>query len=100
MKIACKYRFSNEEIEAIKEARRVNKDKRADARLKALELRAEGVKGKEVSQATGFHAAYPSKTMQGSAKPVNCACDGGMPTADRYRRIGVKLLYGGISFTE
>ena len=40
------------------QARRVNKDKRADARLKALELRAEGMKAKEVSQATGFHAAY------------------------------------------
>lgn len=58
MKMASKYRFSNEEIDAIKEARRVNKDKRADARLKALELRAEGMKAKEVSQATGFHAAY------------------------------------------
>ena len=56
--MASKYRFSSEEIAAIKEARRVNKDKRADARLKALELRAEGMKSKEVSQATGFHAAY------------------------------------------
>ena len=58
MKMGSKYRFSNEEIDAIKEARRANKDKRADARLKALELRAEGMKAKEVSQATGFHAAY------------------------------------------
>ena len=56
--MASKYRFSSEEVAAIKEARRVNKDKRADARLKALELRAEGMKSKEVSQATGFHAAY------------------------------------------
>ncbi len=56
--MASKYRFSSEEIAAIKEARRVNKDKRAEARLKALELRAEGMKSKEVSQATGFHAAY------------------------------------------
>ena len=56
--MASNYRFSSEEIAAIKEARRVNKDKRADARLKALELRAEGMKSKEVSQATGFHAAY------------------------------------------
>lgn len=58
MKMASKYKFSSEEIAAIKEARRVNKDKRAEARLKALELRAEGMKSKEVSQATGFHAAY------------------------------------------
>ncbi len=58
MKMASKYKFSSEEIAAIKEARKVNKDKRADARLKALELRAEGMKSKEVSRATGFHAAY------------------------------------------
>lgn len=56
--MASKYKFSSEEIAAIKEARRKNKDKRADARLKALELRAEGMKSKEVSQATGFHPAY------------------------------------------
>ena len=56
--MASKYKFSSEEIAAIKEARRINKDKRAEARLKALELRAEGMKCKEVSQATGFHAAY------------------------------------------
>ena len=56
--MASQYRFSNKEIAAIKEARRENKDKRADARLKALELRAGGMKSKEVSQATGFHAAY------------------------------------------
>ena len=58
--MASRYRFSAEEIAAIKEARRVNKDKRADARLEALELRAEGMKSKEVSQATGFHAEYVS----------------------------------------
>lgn len=58
MKMASKYRFSSEEIATIKEARRENKNKRADVRLKALELRAEGMKSKEVSQATGFHAAY------------------------------------------
>ena len=58
MKMACRYSFSREEIAAIKEARKVNKDKRAEARLKALELRAEGMKSKEVSQATGFHPAY------------------------------------------
>ena len=58
IKMASRYKFSNEEIAAIKEARKNNKDKRADARLKALELRAEGMKSNEVAQATGFHAAY------------------------------------------
>ena len=56
--MASYYKFSVEEIAAIKAARRKTKDKRADARLKALELRAEGKKSSEVAQATGFHPAY------------------------------------------
>lgn len=58
IKMASRYKFSSEEIAAIKAARKDNKDKRADARLKALQLRAEGKKSSEVAQATGFHAAY------------------------------------------
>lgn len=58
IKMASNYKFSVEEIAAIKAARREIKDKRADARLKTLELRAEGMKSSEVAQATGFHAAY------------------------------------------
>ena len=56
--MASNYKFSSEEIAAIKAARRETKDKRADARLKALELRAEGMKSSEVAQVTGFHPAY------------------------------------------
>lgn len=52
------YKFGNEEIAAIGAARKENKDKRIEARLKALELRARGKSGKEVSQATGFHPSY------------------------------------------
>ena len=61
--MASKYKFSVEEIAAIKAARRETKDKRADARLKALELRAEGMKSSKVAQATGFHAAYVSQLV-------------------------------------
>ncbi|MFR7745539.1 MAG: helix-turn-helix domain-containing protein [Acutalibacteraceae bacterium] len=61
--MASNYKFSNEEMAAIKAARRETKDKRADARLKALELRAEGMELSEVSQATGFHAAYVSQLV-------------------------------------
>ena len=61
--MASNYKFSNEEMAAIKVARREAKDKRADARLKALELRAEGMELSEVSQATGFHAAYVSQLV-------------------------------------
>ena len=56
--MASNYKFSSEEIAAIKAARRETKDKRADVRLKALELRAEGMKSGEVAHATGFHPAY------------------------------------------
>lgn len=40
--MACRYQFSNEEIKAIEQVRKENKDKRAEGRLKALELRAKG----------------------------------------------------------
>lgn len=58
MKMASRYKFSEEEIKAIEQRRKENKDKRAEARLKALELRAKGANAKEVAEATGFHAAY------------------------------------------
>lgn len=53
-----RYKFSEEEITAIEKARRENTNKRAEARLKALELRAKGNSASEVAKATGFHAAY------------------------------------------
>ena len=40
--------------------RKRNKDKRAEKRLYALELRAEGKSAEEVSTATGFYSAYIS----------------------------------------
>ena len=56
--MASRYKFSEKEIEGIEQARKENKDKRAECRLKALEMRAKGAISKEVSVATGFHAAY------------------------------------------
>ena len=56
--MASMYEFSKEEIAAIEKARRKNKNKRAESRLKALELRAKGNSASEVAKATGFHAAY------------------------------------------
>ena len=55
------YRYSEEERAKIAAARKRNKDKRAEKRLYALELRAEGKSAKEVSAATGFHKAYISQ---------------------------------------
>ena len=63
MKMASRYKFSEEEIKKIEQARRDNKDKRAEARLKALELRAKGADAKEVSRATGFHASSVTRLV-------------------------------------
>ena len=62
--MGSRYQFKQEEIEAIEQARRGNKDKRAEQRLKALELRAKGSSAKEVTQATGFCAAYVSQLVK------------------------------------
>jgi transposase len=71
-----KYQFQEEEIEAIEQARQVNKDKRAEQRLKELELRAKGSSAKGVSQATGFCAAYVSQLVR------------------KYRKYGLKAISG------
>ena len=52
------YRYSEEDRQIIAAARKRNKDKRAEKRLYALELRAEGKSLVEVSAATGFHSGY------------------------------------------
>ena len=61
--MASRYQFSGEEIKAIEQARKENKDKRAEARLKALELRAKGASSKDVAEATGFCSAYVSQLV-------------------------------------
>ncbi len=58
IKMGKGYQFSSEEKTAIEAARKRNKDKQVEARLKALELRASGQAAKEVAAATGFHPAY------------------------------------------
>lgn len=61
--MASMYVFSEEEITTIEKARKENKDKRVEARLKALELRAKGATAKEVSEATGFHPASVTRLV-------------------------------------
>ena len=56
--MASRYKSGNEENIEIEQARKGNKDKRAEARLKALELRAKGASGEDAEAAVGFHAAY------------------------------------------
>ena len=55
------YKYTEEDKAIIRAARKANKDKRAEKRLYALELRAAGKKAAEISSATGFHAAYISQ---------------------------------------
>ena len=76
MNIASRYQFSDEEIKAVEQARRENKDKRAEARLKALELRAKGASSKDVAEATGFCSAYVSQLVA------------------KYRRNGLEAISG------
>ena len=54
MNMASRYKFSEEEIKEIEQARRDNKDKRAEARLKALELRAKGADASKYQGQQGF----------------------------------------------
>ncbi len=62
--MGSRYQFKEKEIVAIEQARKANKDKRAEQRLKALELRAKGKNAAEVSQATGFCPAYVSQLVK------------------------------------
>ena len=61
--MASRYQFSHEEIKEIEQARKNNKDKRAEARLKALELRAKGASANEVAEATGFYAGSVTRLV-------------------------------------
>lgn len=68
------YKITEEQKNEIIEARRKNKNKRTEAKLKVLFLRAEGMKAKEISQATGFHPAYVctivSKYVKGGLEAI------------------------------
>lgn len=61
--MASRYKFSDEEIRAIERARKINKDKRAETRLKALELRAKGASAKAVSEQTGLHTGTVTRLV-------------------------------------
>ena len=61
--MSSRYKFSEKEIEIIEQARKMNKDKRVETRLKALELRAKGASCIEVSKATGFHVSHITRLV-------------------------------------
>ena len=56
-----KYAFTEEDLAEIQEARRRNRDKNVERRLKALELKAAGHTGREIAEITGYYPGYISK---------------------------------------
>ena len=56
-----RYIITDEELAEIQEARTKNRDKNVERRLKALELKAQGRKGKEIAELTGYNQWYISK---------------------------------------
>lgn len=56
-----KYTFTAKDLEIIIETRQKNKDKRAEVRLHALQLRAEGKRSKEIAEVVGVSAPYISQ---------------------------------------
>ena len=64
MKMSSRYKFTETEIAAIRKARKENKGKRVENRLKALQMRAEGAKAKDVSEKTGYHPAYVTRLVR------------------------------------
>lgn len=60
MKMAARYEITAEQKAEIEQARRRNKNKRNEAKLKALSMRADGESAKDIGKATGFHPAYVS----------------------------------------
>ena len=56
--MAKKYEISEEQSREIQQARKDNGNKNVDRRLHALLLHAEGRKGKEISEITGYNQTY------------------------------------------
>ena len=71
-----KYVFTEAEIAEIQEARRKNRDKNVERRLKALELKAAGRSGQEIAEITGYNSGYITKL------------------AAKYRKGGIEAITG------
>ena len=56
--MAKKYEINKEKIEELDRARKNNRDKNVDRRLRALILHAQGYKGKKISEITGYNEKY------------------------------------------
>ena len=61
--MAKRYKISEDQKTELKTARKANKNKKVENRLKALELRSEGKKYAEIAVMTGFHPSYVSQLV-------------------------------------
>jgi len=59
-----KYQFTGEQCEEIRAARKANRDKRIDKRLRVLELRCEASSLKDISSETGFAFSHISNLIR------------------------------------
>ena len=62
--MACRYIFTEEQIQEITNAAKANKRKNVDRRLRALLLRAKGNKLAEIAQATGYSFSNITKLVR------------------------------------
>ena len=73
-----RYKFTEQDIEIISKARADNHNDRAEIRLFALQLRAEGMQAKEIAQIAGVSAPYVSqlvaKYFKGGIEAIICQC--------------------------
>ncbi len=90
MVMKMRHRYTEQDQEIIKAARKSNRDKQVERRLEAIALRAAGKNAKEISEITGYHPAYISQLM---AKYR----DGGIEAVTRYHHGGNKR---NMSFAE
>ena len=58
-----KYHISTEQVDELEAARKENKDKNVENRIKALVLRAQGKKLSQIAEATEYHPAYVSQLV-------------------------------------
>lgn len=73
-----RYKLTEQDIEIISKARADNHNDRAEIRLFALQLRAEGMQAKEIAQIAGVSAPYVSqlvaKYFKGGIEAIICQC--------------------------
>ena len=62
--MACRYEFTEEQIEELISAAKANKRKDVDRRLRALLMRAKGNKLAEIAQATGYSFSNITKLVR------------------------------------